>query len=233
MFDRALTVVPGDPNTRIQRASMALDRDADIRPWQTTFAALLAANPSSGPDIEDPNYALCERTPAAASRLLANLSPEGIPDTSGANYTPAWYEGLIARWQGDVPRADTAFTTARVEVVKTLAAQPDLAGAVSLLGLIDAGLGRKEEAVAAGRRACALLPIEKDGIDGLNVAVNLAIIYAWTGETAAAVDQLAAVEKVPNSTSYGQLKLNPAWDDLRGDHRFEALVSSLAPKSTP
>jgi tetratricopeptide (TPR) repeat protein len=108
---------------------------------------------------------------------------------------------------------------------------PEFAAALSLLGLIDAGLGRKEEAIRGGRRACELLPISKDAVDGVAAAVNLAEIYAWTGEKDLAAEQLEASLRVPNDyTNYGYLRLSPLWDPLRGDPRFEKIVASLAPK---
>jgi hypothetical protein len=126
--------------------------------------------------------------------------------------------------------AQAAFTAARSEVAKTVEKQPDFAAAVSLLGMIDAGLGRKEEALREGLRACELLPISKDAIAGTACAVNLAQIYAWTGDKDLAIEQIAAVERVPNEISYGRLKLHPYWDSLRGGPRFEKIVASLAPK---
>ena len=56
------------------------------------------------------------------------------------------------------------------------------------------------------------------------------IIYAWTGESDLAFEQLAVAAGLPGSFSYGQLKLLPFWDSLRGDPRFEKIVASLAPK---
>jgi Flp pilus assembly protein TadD len=109
--------------------------------------------------------------------------------------------------------------------------QPDFAAALSLLGIIDAGLGRKEEALREGRRACEILPVSKDAVDGPVLAANLALIYAWTGEKDLAIEQIASVEKLPNNLFYGLLKLHPVWDPLRGDPRFEKIVSSLAPKN--
>ena len=96
--------------------------------------------------------------------------------------------------------------------------------------MIDAGLDRKEEAVKEGQRACELLPISKDAIDGTFLVMNLAQIYAWIGDKDRAVEQIAAVERVPNPLSYGLLKLHPDWDSLRGDPRFEKIVASLAAK---
>ena len=77
---------------------------------------------------------------------------------------------------------------------------------------------------------CKLLPISKDAISGVALTVNLAQIYAWTGEKDRAIEQIAAVERLPNELSYGLLKLHPYWDPLRGDPRFEQIVASLAPK---
>jgi tetratricopeptide (TPR) repeat protein len=229
VYDRALTIVPGDPGTRISRARIALDWRADIKPFQTMLATLVAEDPTVASDVDDQDVAACERTPAAAARVLTNTPREGLAQ-NGVNVPRAYYEGFFARLQGDSAKAKAAFTVARSEVEKTLEREPDFSAALSLLGMIDAGLGRKEEAIREGRRACELLPISKDAIDGPLFAVNLAQIYAWTGDKDSAIEQIAAVERVPNSLSYGLLKLDPRWDPLRGDPRFEKIVQSLAPK---
>jgi TolB-like protein/Tfp pilus assembly protein PilF len=228
-YDRALTIVPADPNSRMLRALVALDWRADIKPFQATLATLVAENPSVAPDVDPPLYALCERTTAAATRALTNYPREGVAN-NGVNYPYAYWQGAVARCQGDSAKARTAFTAARREVEKTVERQPDFAAAFSLLGMIDAGLERKEEAIREGRRGCELLPVSKDAIDGADLAINLAQIYAWTGEKDRAIEQIAAVERVPNTLSYGLLKLHPYWDSLRGDPRFEKIVASLAPK---
>jgi Flp pilus assembly protein TadD len=161
--------------------------------------------------------------------MLANYPRDGAT-YYGTNCPHAYWEGVVARWQGDSAKGPAAFSTARGEVEKILEKQPDFAAALSLLGIIDAGLERKEEALREGRRACELLPISKDAIDGQALAINLAQIYAWTGEKDLAIEQIAAIERVPSDLSYGLLKLHPYWDSLRGDPRFEQIVASLAPK---
>ena len=60
----------------------------------------------------------------------------------------------------------------------------------------------------------------------------LGVIYAWTGEKDLAIEQIAATLQVPGRLSYGQLRLHPFWDPLRGDPRFEKIVASLAPNET-
>src|SRR5436190_8550362 len=229
IYDRALTIVPGDPATRILRALIALDWRADIKPFQTTLATLLAESPGLPLNIDTLLYAPCDRTAAMATLALANYPREGVVNT-GVNYPHAYWEGAVARLQSDSSKMRIAFTVARKQVEKTVERQPDFAAALSLLGMIDAGLERKEEAIREGRRSCELLPVSKDAIDGADLAINLAQIYVWTGEKDRAIEQITAVERVPNILSYGLLKLHPYWDPLRGDPRFEKIVDSLAPK---
>ena len=229
LWDRKLTFLPGDPVTRMLNAQVALDWRADIKPFQTMLAQLIAEDPSVAPGFDDPLYSLCERTAAAAARVLTNYPRDGV-GYNGVNYPHAYWEGVVARWQGDSAKAHAAFNVARGEVAKMVEQEPNSAAPLSLLGMIDAGLGRKEDALRAGRRACELLPISKDAIDGVALAINLAQIYAWTGEKDLALEQIAAVERVPNYLSYGFLKLQPMWDSLHGDPRYEKIVTSLAPQ---
>jgi hypothetical protein len=88
----------------------------------------------------------------------------------------------------------------------------------------------KDEAVREGRRACELLPLSRDALSGAILVTDLATIYAWTREKDLALEQLAVSAKTPNGVTYGELKLDPKWDSLRGDPRFEKILASLAPK---
>jgi tetratricopeptide (TPR) repeat protein len=130
----------------------------------------------------------------------------------------------------DPAQARTAFTAARAEQENILQAQPDDPGALCVLGLIDAALGRKDDALREGRRAVELLPIEKDAKHGIAMNKYLAMIAAWLGDKDLACEQLALAVSRPNDLGYGQLKLMPYWDPLRGDPCFEKIVASLAPK---
>src|SRR5205085_8567388 len=123
-----------------------------------------------------------------------------------------------------------AFMTACIEQQAVVRAQPDTAPPLSILGVINAALGRKEEALREGRRAVEIMPIAKDRTDGVGLVRNLAWIYAWTGERDLAIEQLETVAKIPGGPTYGEMRLNPIWDSLRGDPRFEKIVASLAPK---
>ena len=99
-----------------------------------------------------------------------------------------------------------------------------------MLGLIDAALGRKQEALQEGRRAVELVPTEKEAISAPLMIEYLAMIAAWVGDKDLACQQLTVAVRPPSTISYGQLKLLPYWDPLRGDPRFEYIVASLAPE---
>jgi serine/threonine-protein kinase len=130
----------------------------------------------------------------------------------------------------DGAKARAAFIAARAEQDKLVRADPNDSGALCVLGLIDAALGRKEEALREGWRAVGLLPVEKDATNGRRVIAVLANIAAWVGDNDLACQQLAIVIHSRHEISYGELKLLPFWDPLRGDPRFEKIVASLAPK---
>jgi tetratricopeptide (TPR) repeat protein len=230
IYDRILAIVPGDPESLMYRTWVAFNWRADIKPAQVMLAKLTAADPGVAASLDDPGMALCERTATAAARGLANFPAEGAADGYGVNIPHAYWEGVVARWQGDIAKTRAAFAAARDEVRKALEKEPGFAAALALLGLIDAGLGRKEDAIREGQRACELLPISKDAVTGVAIAAKLAQIYTWTGEKDLAIEQLDASLRVPNDcTSYGDLRLSPLWDPLRGDPRFEKIVASLAP----
>jgi serine/threonine-protein kinase len=173
-------------------------------------------------------------TAASADAKDALLASDEFPlGRQAVNFTRPFVEGVIARMTNDEQKAQLAFTAARAEQEKIVQAQPDYGPAWCVLGVIDAALGRKEEALREGRRAVELLPVETDGVNGTLVMKYLAMIAAWVGEKDLACEQLATAVRLPTSgmhLSYGELRLMPWWDPLRGDPRFEKIVTSIAPK---
>jgi TolB-like protein/class 3 adenylate cyclase/Tfp pilus assembly protein PilF len=231
VLERALVLVPRDVDTRVIRALVDLDWRAKPQPLHETIQAVVTENPAAAVDVADSwlYLALCERDPAEAKRAVAAISPEGI-STDAVIFSPAFCQGLAARARGDAAAAQSAFTTARTELESTMQGQPEYGPRLCVLGMIDAALGRKEQAIREGRRAVELTPAAKDSLSGAQIMKYLAVIYAWTGEKDRAIEQIAATVKIPGDLSYGQLKLHPYWDALRGDPRFEKIVASLAPK---
>jgi TolB-like protein len=231
VLDRELAIDPNDVNTKVARASVDFHWKADTRLLHQTIDLARASNPDALPGIANDwlSCALAERDVAAAKDALNAFGETPLTDYA-VHLNRLVIEGVLARMTKDEGKARSAFTAARAEQEKIVKAQPNYGPALCVLGLIDAGLGRKEEALREGRRAVELLPVEKDAINGPVMIVYLAMIAAWVGDKDLACQQLAIAVRPPSTVSYGQLKLLPYWDPLRGDPRFEKIVASLAPK---
>jgi serine/threonine protein kinase/tetratricopeptide (TPR) repeat protein len=228
---RALAVEPNDVSMRLEASMWELVLNANTRPLHQAIESIRATNPaaiSSG--LHWLTCALAERDAAAATAALSARGEKEIWFHDQVLFNRAFAEGLIARMTNDEHKAQLAFTAARAEQEKIIQAQPDFGPAWCVLGMIDAGLGRKEEALREGRRAVELLPVEKDARVGKAIVKYLAIIAAWVGDKDLACEQLAIVLRPPSFVSYGNLKLQPFWDPLRGEPCFEEIVASLAPK---
>jgi tetratricopeptide (TPR) repeat protein len=209
-------------------------RRADTGPWRAAIEKILTNEPESEKDpfVAGHRYtlALYDRDLDAADRAAAVLFQKNSLPWSFPSIGRDFWVGVVARLKGDETSARAAFMRARVQQEEEIPGQPDNITLLSELGLIDAVLGRKEEALSEGRRAMELARSVKDESTEPNAKIGFAIICAWTGERELALGQLEALVKAPGGYSYGNLRLSPLWDPLRGDPRFEKIVNSLAPK---
>jgi tetratricopeptide (TPR) repeat protein len=230
-LDRALEINTKDMNARVIRSGVDLYARAKPGPAHATIATILADDGSASDKIASfwVYVALCERGTIALGQALVALDDHAF----GQNQivlSRAFGEGLLARMKDDVNSARSAFIAARDVQEQKVRAQPDYAAALVVLGLIDAELGRKDDALREGRRAVELCPITRDAINGTDILEYFAVICACAGEKDLAITQLNLLLRQPCFLSYGDLRLHPFWDPLRGDPRFEKIVASLAPK---
>jgi len=229
---RILALKPDDAGTKVILAAVDFERRADTQQLHQTIDSVRATNPAAAPDIADwwLQCALAERDAAAAKDAVvaAGENPINLGNDVFSNHL--FVLGVIAQMAKNDDVARSAFTAARAEQEKIVQAQPNFGPPWCVLGLIDAALGRKEEALLEGLRAVELLPVKEDAIRGPAMIKYLAMIAAWVGDKDLACKQLAIAVVPPSPVSYGQLKLLPFWDPLRGDPRFEKIVASLAPK---
>ena len=230
--DRVLAIDPQKFETRLDRAELDFVWKADVRPWVEAINLLRKNDPHLVRDLANPalNCAMIERDMDSARAALIAAGENTFFNREATHFNRSFAEGYIARMAGDEAGAQRAFTTARAEQEKIVQSQPDYAPPLCLLGVIDAALGRKEEALREGRRAIELLPIEKDAVNGPIMAEYFAVIAAWVNEKDLACQQLEALVALPGPLNYGMLKLWPFWDPLRGYPRFENIVNSLAPR---
>ena len=166
----------------------------------------------------------------AASRVIAATPGKYLDNAFGLEHgSENLAYGLVARARGDKEKAQSAFAAARQKIETTRGDKPEDATYFACVAKLDAGLGRKEEAVREALRAVELTPIAKDAVNGPDFIKNLALVYAWTGERDRALEQLEKIATIPGSLgmlTYGDLRFNPCWDDLRGDPRFDKIVAA-------
>jgi TolB-like protein/class 3 adenylate cyclase/Tfp pilus assembly protein PilF len=232
-LDRAIALTPKEEKAvlRADRADVELNWHADTRPLLPTIETILVEDSREAKNIAAPwlRGSLCARDFDSARRALAALPVAGCYQQT-VPFPRIWCEGVVAQLRGDKAAAHADFTSMRAEAVKLVAEQPDYPEGLCVLGVADAALGNKDDAIREGRRAVELLPVTKDSIVGALLVQNLALIYAWTGEKDLALQQLSVAARIPGHLSYGELRLHPYWDPLRGDPRFDKIVASLAPK---
>ena len=182
--------------------------------WETRFSA-----------------ALYLRDYDAASRVIASI-PANIVDDFFEGRPESLADGEVARARSDKEKAPAVFAVARKKLDARWGDKPRDEAYFKQVAQLDAGLGRKEEAIREALRAVELMPIASDSIVGPACVTNLALVYAWTGEHDRALEQLEIVAKMSGAApTYGDLKFNPCWDSLRGDKRFDKIVAAAKASS--
>jgi serine/threonine protein kinase/Tfp pilus assembly protein PilF len=223
--------------------------------------AALDANPLRNRGVRGLGYMLAnifimERDYAKAEEILQSVEETAearnnlpkIPKAETAAANRVYRHGValeklgrIARYRDDKEKARGYFEGARDNFEESLAQNVRdswfEAHALAYIAEIDAGLGRKEDAIREGRKAVELWPVNRDAVLGQDVATYLAIVYMWSGERDSALEQLANVVRLPAlpglmpvspAPSAGELKLDPLWDELRNDPRFDKIIAQAA-----
>ena len=226
IFDRAIEAAPQSLGPRAEKAKLALDWKGDLSVMEKELTQLPAGvDPDGLVTFSRVQLLLLQRKFPDAIALLKQ-SPQDV-----FHYQPReFFEGAIYTFLNDKEKAVSAFERARPIAEKALRESPNDASRHVTLGLILAGLGEKNAAIVEGKRAVELLPESQDAFDGPKMAVHLAQIYAWTGESDEALQLLDRSLSTPNGITVSFLKLDPIWDPLRSDPRFQALIDRYEAK---
>jgi tetratricopeptide (TPR) repeat protein len=232
-YDRLIAIVPDEPAYKIEKELFVTfmqtgDEDGLRKAINQTPTS---AAPDRGALSLNLSLALYDRDWARAKQLVEQLQTAGGEDNADFSYAavpvPAGcYSILLARLQNEELKPE--FGQSRDLLSKKSQAAPSNALLLSALAVVDALLKQNEEAVAEGQRAVETLPVSMDALDGPCVLMNLAVVYAWTGQIDQAFKELAISAKTPHGIYYGQLKKSPLWDPLRKDPRFDELLAQLA-----
>jgi TolB-like protein/tRNA A-37 threonylcarbamoyl transferase component Bud32 len=240
--DRAIndmTAVAGDDSGQtLFRAMVHFEASGEVAPLREVIARGSTADPAkTGEDFTIPQFFLLmwSRDSAEISRFLS--SEHGPIRWNGMRFPDAWLEALAARLRGDNSNALQAFSVARPEMENNVQADPVRGVPLGFLAIVDAGLGRTEQALEEAKRACELASFKKNNIEAVTARYCMAVVYAWTGHNDLAIAELGKLAERPSGgnegailPSYGDFRRNPLWDPLRSDPAFEALVQRLAPK---
>ena len=139
----------------------------------------------------------------------------------------------VARSAGKINEQRQANTEAKSSATLALGRRPDDPTLLGELALAEAGLGENEEALRHARRATEILPPSVDALIGPMCEMRLVQVLAMTGDRDGAFDKLSKLVKRPFGVNYGDLKLNPIWDDLRNDARFDRILAESALSLVP
>jgi TolB-like protein len=231
-FARGIELGPESFGLRALKCKLAIDWKGDVGVTEQEL--------SKAPEGFDPDgmvtetrvgILLYQRKFSEALALLQKLKGETLHGENGSPTPKALLEGVCYFFNNDKPKAREAMERARVFVEQQVHENPNDASHHAQLGLIFAALGRKEDAIREGKSATELLPESKDAFDGPALAIILAQIYAWTEEKDQAFSLIEHSLTTPAGITVPLLKLDPAWDPLRSDPRFQALIDKYGAKT--
>jgi tetratricopeptide (TPR) repeat protein len=229
IFDRGIEAAPESFGSRALKSELAIRWKGDISVAEKELASVPPGiDPQGLVTLGRAGVLTLQRKFPEALQVIQQFREETLTVRAGASCPKASLEGTLYLFLDDKVNAHSAFERARIVAERLVRESPEDAARHGQLGLILAGLGQKDAAIAEGKRAVELLPESQDAFDGPEVTAELAQIYAWTGELDEAFRLLDHLLTVPNGVAVPILKLDPAWDPLRKDPRFQALIEKYA-----
>lgn len=201
----------GDPSY-LRAALAAAPPDLDVGGGETPIRVLIA---------------LIDRDYEGARKALAASPRKDFQGPDFSFYYPReWYQAIIARAAGDHDAMASAFAATRTALEERLKLKPEDARTLAVLAQVDAGLGKKDQAIIEAKHAVELMPMNRDAYDAPLVLEGLARVYTWTGEKDFAIDTLQKILSVPGYLTIGYLQRDPIWDPLRDHPRFKSLTAA-------
>ncbi|MBV8277916.1 MAG: hypothetical protein JO170_22005 [Verrucomicrobia bacterium] len=231
MYARLNEVEPDNPVSKTGEAFADFLRTGDA----TSYRAALDSLPSPAKNLSWISsgrffFEVYAREWTAAKQILNENEAEDLLIGGAVNVAiPRQCGGIwIAALQGMHPTTETGFGAARDQLAQRCETHPDDVQLLSVLAVIDAFLGRKQEAIEEATRAVELRPISQDALEGPWILQQLAVVYAWTSEPDLAFQELAKLVNVPAGLyNRAIFKADPIWDPIREDPRFDKLAAQL------
>ena len=229
IFDRGITTAPQSFGSLGMKAAMAIIWKGDVAFAENQLSLVPPEFDPDGIVTSARVWVLTlQRKFADALQVAQQFRGETLAYFNTAPCPKAFLEGRLYLYQGDRMKAQAAFEDARTSAEKLVRDAPGDSTRHGQLGTILAGMGLKEDAIKEGKKAVELLPEFQDAFDGPQATAALAEIYAWVGENDEALRLLDHLLRVPAGLTVPLLKLDPVWDPLRKDPRFQALIDKYA-----
>jgi tetratricopeptide (TPR) repeat protein len=234
-IDRALALDPTAVGPLAFKAKLAIFEKGDFSVAEKAFDALKSVPMSKEQKLEiagsQIDVFLLERKYQEALQAA-----ESVPDDEIAAFLPhVWskyfYIGFARKALRDEAGARAAFLKAKTAAEEQVKRSPDVEKPHIQLAKVLAFLGERDAAMAEAQRAAELLPESKDAFDGPEVMEGVAEVYAILGEKDRAIEVLNGLLSRPSAMTVEILKVNPIWDSLRTDPRFQSLLTKYGGKA--
>lgn len=229
LFDRAIAADPNSFAAHGMKSALAIAWKGDVGFAENQLAFVPPGFDPDGLVTSARVWVLTlQRKFADALQVVEQFRGETLTYPERGPCPKAFLEGSLYLHLGDKEKAQAAFEQARIVAERLVRDAPEDPGRHAQMGAVFAGLGKKEDAVNEGKKAVELLPESQDAFDGPQATAALAEIYTWVGEPDEAFRLLDHLLTIPGGLTVWMLKLDPTWDPLRKDLRFQALIDKYA-----
>jgi TolB-like protein/Flp pilus assembly protein TadD len=235
VIDRALQIQPDGLGLWQIKAKLAVVARGDLSIGEKCLEKVKSMELSNEERIKvlggTVDFLFLQRKYKEVLELAQNTQDDLFSAVPGSIALKYFAIGLAQKALGHEPESRAAFLKAKTFMEESVKRTPDSAEARIQLAKLHAWLGEKDAALAEAQRAQQLRPESKDAFEGPQITADVAEIYAILGDNDHAIQLLDGLMNRPSEVTVNTLKLNPAWDPLRKDPRFQALIDKYGAKA--